>query len=31
VYSVSPTELKVTTGDTVIKREPMVEYREVAR
>jgi hypothetical protein len=31
VYAVSPTELKVTTGSTVIKREPMIEYREVPR
>jgi len=31
VYSVSPTELKVTTGNTVLKREPMIEYRVVPR
>ncbi len=31
VYAVSPTELKVTTGKTVIKQEPMLEYREVRR
>ena len=31
VYAVSPTELKVTTGNTVIKQEPMLEYREVRR
>ena len=31
VYAVSPTELKVTAGSTVIKREPMIEYREVTR
>lgn len=31
VYSVSPTELKVTTGNTVLKREPMIEYRAVPR
>ncbi len=31
LYAVSPTELKVTSGDTVIKQEPMIEYREVAR
>jgi hypothetical protein len=31
VYAVSPTELKVTTGGTVIKREAMIEYREVPR
>ena len=31
VYAVSPTELRVTAGSTVIKEEPMVEYREVAR
>lgn len=31
VYAVSPSELKVTTGDTVIKQEPMIEYREVPR
>ena len=31
VYAVSPTELKVTTGNTVIKQEPMIEYREVPR
>ncbi|MGV0746278.1 hypothetical protein [Mycolicibacterium sp. XJ870] len=28
-YAVSPTELLVTSGSTVIKREPMVEYREL--
>ncbi|MHC9296046.1 hypothetical protein ACRCUN_26585 [Mycobacterium sp. LTG2003] len=28
-YAVSPTELLVTSGNTVIKREPMVEYREI--
>lgn len=28
-YAVSPTELLVTSGDAVIKREPMVEYREI--
>jgi hypothetical protein len=27
VFAVSPTELKVTTGNTVIKQEPMLEYR----
>jgi hypothetical protein len=27
VYAVSPTELLVTTGDTVVKREPMLDYR----
>ncbi len=31
VYAVSPTELKVTTGTTLIKQEPMIEYREVPR
>lgn len=31
VYAVSPTELKVTSGGTVIKQEPMLEYREVLR
>ena len=31
VYAVSPTELKVTTGNTIIKQEPMLEYREVRR
>ena len=31
VYAVSPTVLKVTTGNTVIKQEPMIEYREVPR
>ena len=31
VYAVSPTELRVTSGDTVIKREPMIEYREVSQ
>jgi hypothetical protein len=31
VYSVSPTELKVMTGNTVLKREPMIEYRAVPR
>jgi hypothetical protein len=28
-YAVSPTELLVTSGSAVIKREPMVEYREI--
>lgn len=28
-YAVSPTELLVTSGASVIKREPMVEYREI--
>lgn len=28
-YAVSPTELLVTSGNTVIKREPMLEYREI--
>lgn len=27
VYSVTPTELLVTTGDTVVKREPMLEFQ----
>lgn len=27
-YAVSPTELLVTSGSAVLKREPMVEYRE---
>jgi hypothetical protein len=31
LYAVSPSELKVTAGSTVIKREPMIEYREMAR
>jgi hypothetical protein len=31
VYAVSPTELVVTAGDTVIKQEPMIEYREAPR
>jgi hypothetical protein len=31
VYAVSPAELKVTTGRTVIKQEPMIEYREIRR
>lgn len=26
-YTVSPTELRVTAGDTVIKQEAMIEYR----
>ncbi|WP_235623910.1 hypothetical protein [Mycolicibacterium goodii] len=28
-YAVSPTELLVTSGAAVVKREPMVEYREI--
>ncbi|MGV9803110.1 hypothetical protein ACWDTP_34150 [Mycobacterium sp. NPDC003449] len=28
-YAVSPDELLVTSGSTVLKREPMVEYREI--
>ncbi|OMC36893.1 hypothetical protein A5740_05490 [Mycobacterium sp. GA-1841] len=28
-YAVSPTELLVTSGSAVLKREPMVEYREI--
>ncbi len=31
LYAVSPSELKVTAGSTVIKQEPMIEYRELAR
>ena len=31
LYAVSPRELKVTAGSTVIKQEPMIEYRELAR
>jgi hypothetical protein len=31
LYAVSPSELKVTAGSTVIKQEPMIEYRAVAR
>jgi hypothetical protein len=31
LYAVSSAELKVTSGDIVIKREPMIEYREVRR
>lgn len=27
-YAVSPSELRVTVGDRVIKQEPMIEYRE---
>ncbi len=27
-YAVSPTQLLVTSGDTVINREPMIEYRQ---
>jgi hypothetical protein len=27
VYAVSPTELTVTAGDTLIKKEPMLEFR----
>lgn len=30
LYAVSPAELKVTAGNTVIKREPMIEYRELS-
>lgn len=29
LYAVTPAELTVTAGDTVIKQEPMIEYREV--
>jgi hypothetical protein len=29
VYAVTATELLVTTGDTVIKREPMLEFRDI--
>jgi hypothetical protein len=28
-YVVSRAELKVTAGSTVVKREPMIEYREI--
>jgi hypothetical protein len=31
VYAVSPAELKVTTGKTILKQEPMIEYRELPR
>jgi hypothetical protein len=31
LYAVNRNELEVTAGSTVIKREPMIEYREVAR
>lgn len=31
VYAVSPAELKVTAGSTVIKREPMIDYRVMPR
>ena len=31
VYTVNRSELRVTAGRTVIKREPMIEYREVTR
>jgi hypothetical protein len=31
LYAVSPAELKVTSGGTVIKQEPMISYREVPR
>jgi hypothetical protein len=30
-YALSPTGLLVTTGETVIKQEPMIEYREPSR
>ena len=30
LYAVSPVELKVTVGGSVIKREPMIEYRAPA-
>ena len=31
LYAVNRSELRVTAGSTVIKREPMIEYRDVAR
>jgi hypothetical protein len=31
LYAVNRNELRVTAGSTVIKREPMIEYRDVAR
>lgn len=31
IYAVNRSELRVTAGSTVIKREPMIEYRDVAR
>ena len=31
LYAVSPAELTVTAGSTVIKREPMIEYRALSR
>ncbi len=31
VYAVTRSELKVTAGNIVIKQEPMIEYRDVAR
>lgn len=31
LYAVSPLELTVTLGNTVIKHEPMIEYREAPR
>jgi hypothetical protein len=31
LYAVNRSELRVTVGSTVIKREPMIEYRDVAR
>jgi hypothetical protein len=31
LYAVNRIELRVTAGSTVIKREPMIEYRDVAR
>jgi hypothetical protein len=30
-YAVNRSELRVTAGSTVIKREPMIEYRDLAR
>ena len=31
LYALNRSELRVTAGSTVIKREPMIEYRDVAR
>ena len=31
LYALNRSELRVTAGSTAIKREPMIEYRDVAR
>ncbi len=31
LYAFNRSELRVTAGSTAIKREPMIEYRDVAR